>query len=250
MRNHFGSFAVGALLSVATGAATDERGVAASTETQHWFQTTEQSLMDAVASGDKAVWERVMDPSCVVTSEEGEVVPREKLLADLQPLPPGLAGAITVKDLTVQEFPGFAVVRYLADEWETVFGQKLTVQYRTTDTYRQTDRGWKMVASHTSVVTEDPAAQDVSKADWPAFVGTYRLLPDGWTFTVELRDGKLYGGRDPKNLQPLIPLTPDAFVVSGRLGEWIFVTEKGRAVRILNLRKFEPLVWTRVEGAS
>jgi hypothetical protein len=47
-------------------------------------------------------------------------------------------------------------------------------------------------------------------------------------------------------LRPFIPLTPDAFVLSGRLGEWIFVTEKGKASRIVNFRKFEPLVWTRV----
>ena len=250
MRIRLGSFVAMALLSIAAGSTTEDRPAAASPETLRWFQSTEQSLMDALAVGDKTVWDRVMDLSCIATSEEGEVVPRDKLLADVRPLPPGLAGGIAVKDLTVQEFPGFAVVRYLADEWETVFGQKLSVQYRTTDTYRRLDHDWKMVASHTSVVTEDPVAQEVSKADWPAFVGTYRLAPDGWTFTVVLRDGTLYGGRDPKNLQPLIPLTPDAFVVSGRLGEWIFVTEKGRAVRILNLRKFEPLVWTRVEGAS
>jgi hypothetical protein len=246
MRNRLGSFAAAALLSLAARASAEDRAAAASAETQRWFQSTEQSLMDAIASGEKAVWERVMDPSCVVTSEEGEVVPKAKFLDELRPLPPGLAGGIAVKDLTVQEFPGFAVVRYLADEWETVFGQKLAVRYRTTDTYQRADHEWKMVASHTSVVTEDPVAQDVSTADWPAFAGTYRLMPDGWTFTVELRDGKLYGGRDPKNLRPLIPLTPDAFVVSGRLGEWIFVTDKGRGVRILNFRKFEPLVWTRV----
>jgi hypothetical protein len=37
-------------------------------------------------------------------------------------------------------------------------------------------------------------------------------------------------------------------VVSGSLGEWIFVTdEHGQATRILDFRKFEPLVWSRVE---
>jgi len=38
-------------------------------------------------------------------------------------------------------------------------------------------------------------------------------------------------------------------VVSGSLGEWLFVTENGKAVRILDFRKFEPLVWTRVDDA-
>jgi len=106
-----------------------------------------------------------------------------------------------------------------------------------------------MVASHTSVVTSDPPAQEVSKAGWPGLVGQYRLLPNGWTFTVELRDRQLYGGRDPKNLRPLVPLAPAVFVVSGSLGEWIFVVENGKATRIVNRRKFAVLVWTRVEPA-
>jgi len=49
------------------------------------------------------------------------------------------------------------------------------------------------------------------------------------------RDGALHGGRDPKKLS---------------LGEWIFVTVKGAATHILNFSKFEPLVWTRVEGGA
>jgi hypothetical protein len=191
-------------------------------------------------------WQEILDPSYVITSEEGQVMTKQQFLDDLRPLPPGLTGGITVKDLTVQELPDLAVVHFLADEWETVFGQKLTTQYRFTDTYRRADHYWRLIASHTSVVTHDPPAQDVSRDDWPAFVGRYRLLPGGWTFAVELRDGKLYCSRDTKTFQPLIPLTSDAFVAQGSLGEWIFVREKGKAVRILNFRKFEPLVWTRI----
>jgi hypothetical protein len=227
----------------------DEGKRPTSAETLRWFQSTEQALMDSIAVGDKGPWERTMDPACIVTSEEGDVVSRRQFLDDLRPLPPGLTGSIAVKELTVDEFPGVAVVRFLADESEVVFGQRLATRYRVTDTYRGAAGDWKMVASHTSVVTQDPPAQQVSRAGWTGFVGRYRLLPDGWTFTVELRGGTLYGGRDPKKLKPLIPLTPDAFVVSGSLGEWLFVTENGRAVRVLDFRKFEPLVWTRVDDA-
>lgn len=222
---------------------------AASPESLQWFQATEQALMDAIAPGDKAAWERVMDPSCVVTTEEGEVLTREQFLEGLRPLPAGLSGSITVRDVSVQEFASFALVRYLADEAESVFGQRLAVHYRVTNTYRRDGPTWRMVASHLSVVTRDPLAQEVPQAGWPGLVGTYRLLPDGWTFTVELRDGRLLGGRDPAKLRPLVPLTSQAFVLSGSLGEWLFVLENGRATRILNLRKFAPLVWTRVDGA-
>jgi hypothetical protein len=230
-------------------AVTGTLGTAASPETVRWFQATEQALMDAIAPGDKAPWERVMDPSCVVTTEEGQVLTRAQFLDELGPLPPGLSGTIAVKELTVQEAASFAVVRYLADESESVFGQRLAVSYRVTNTYRRAGAAWKMMASHLSVVTRDPPAQPVSEAGFPGLVGTYRLLPDGWTFTVERQGGKLVGGRDPKKLRPLIPLTPQAFVLEGTLGEWLFVVEDGKATRILNLRKFAPLVWTRVEIA-
>lgn len=255
-RRHASSCWIAAVLA-ATGllcpaAEAGARGAAAAATgaSQQWFQATEQALMDSLAQGDKSVWERVMDPTCVVTTEEGQVLGRTKFLEELGPLPAGLTGSITVKDMTVQEFPAFAVVRYLADERESVFGQELSVRYRVTNTYRREEPAWRMVASHLAVVTQDPPAQVVSKAGWPGLVGSYRLLPEGWTLTVELRDGQLFAGRDPKKLRPLVPLTPDAFVQSGSLGEWLFVVENGRAPRLVNLRKFSTLVWTRVEPPS
>jgi len=242
---------VAACLALSATASSAPALGAASAETVAWFQKTEQAMMDAVAVGDKTPWEQVLAADAVVTSEEGEVIDRAALLASLRGLPPGLKGSIAIRELTVQEQPAFAVVRYLADEKETVFGQELATKYRVTDTFRRDGTAWKLVASHTSVVTQDPPPQKVDTAGWKGLVGAYRLLPDGWTFTVELRDGKLFGGRDPARMRELIPLTKDAFVQHGGLGEWIFETDAaGQGTRILDFRKFEPLVWTRVPTAT
>ena len=215
---------------------------------REWFQKTEQALMDAIAIGDIKLWDAVLDDRARITSEEGDVQTKAEFLKALRPLPAGLAGGIAVKELTVDEFDNVAVVRFLADEWETVFAQRLTTKYRMTDTFRRVGDSWKMIASHASVVTADPPAQTVSTVDWPGLVGLYQLKPDGWTFHVELRNGQLVGGRDPKDLKRLIPLTPLAFVREGTLGEWIFVMGPDKkATAIVNFRKFEPLVWTRIK---
>ena len=212
------------------------------------FQTIEQSLMNAITAGDRTAWERVLDGDCVLTTEEGQLLTRKAFLDDLRPLPPGLSGDIVVRDLSVQEQSNVAIVRFLADESETVFGQRLTTKYRVTDTFRRQAGSWKMIASHVSVVTADPPQQTVDPEGWPGLAGTYQLVPDGWSFHVELRGGALYGGRDPAKLRPLIPLTPTSFVLQGSLGEWLFVVERdGTASRIVDFRKFEPLVWTRVK---
>ena len=214
-----------------------------------WFQKTEQELMSAIAPGERGPWERVLDPSCVFTTEEGRLLTRDELLAELRPLPAGLVGEITVKELTVQQLQDVAFVRFLADEWVTVFGQRLETQYRITDAFRRAGDDWKLVSSHASVVTRDPPAQPVSTAGWPGLVGRYRVAPSGWELTVELRNGELYAGR--AELQRLIPLAPTGFVREGSLGEWFFVTDaSGRATRIVQLRKHAPLVWTRVESAA
>lgn len=81
------------------------------------------------------------------------------------------------------------------------------------------------------------------KAVWAALLAEDYVLT---SFTVTEKDGVLYGARNTAAPRRLIPLTPEAFVLEGTLGEWLFVREGGRATRIVNLRKFEPL---RVDAA-
>jgi hypothetical protein len=211
-----------------------------------WFRKTEQSLMDAIAVGDRSVWDRVMDERCVATTEEGRLLTKQQLIRGLTGLPPGLSGVIKVDDLSVDAYPGLAIVTFLADEQERVFGQLLNTKYRITDTFRHVGAEWKLVATHQSVVTADPPAQDVVKDGWSRFAGDYQLVPDGWIFHVVLRDGSLFGGRDAAALAPLVPMASNAFVRRGVLGELIFISDgSGNPTRIVDLRKFQPLIWTR-----
>src|SRR5262245_25405757 len=53
-----------------------------------------QELLDAVAPGDVAVWQRYLSEDCVYTDEEGNVKTKQDLLKELKPLPKGYLGSI------------------------------------------------------------------------------------------------------------------------------------------------------------
>jgi hypothetical protein len=221
--------------------------VNASPETVRWFQTTTQSLADAIATGDHAVWERTLASEYVLTDEEGRVIARKQFLDELKGLPPGFSGSIAVKELTVDEYPAFAVVRYLYDEHETIFGQELHTFYRTTDTYRKDRRDWKLLATQATVVPSDPEPLVTpTAAELARLEGTYRLAP-GRDFLVKARDGKLFGGRNEASLKEMIPLSPLVFVPKGGIYPQIFVLDaSGKPVKLVQYHKFEEVVQKRV----
>lgn len=48
--------------------------------------------------------------------------------------------------------------------------------------------------------------------------------------------------------EPRIRRALQGALFSGSLGEWLFFVESGRGARIVNLRKFAVLVWSRIEA--
>src|SRR5262249_10262450 len=74
-----------------------------------------QAMMEGVAAGDKTVWDRTLAPDAVYTAEDGAVKDKTMLLAELEPLPPGISGKIQVVDMKVRDFGAFAVTTWVAD---------------------------------------------------------------------------------------------------------------------------------------
>src|SRR6202034_4216478 len=59
---------------------------------QNQLRTDDQALLDAIAPGDKAVWERLLATDAVYVDENGAVMNRAQFLAALKPLPAGSSG--------------------------------------------------------------------------------------------------------------------------------------------------------------
>ena len=224
----------------------------AAAEPGSWFQVRTQALMDAVTSGDKAIWDRTLDPDCMITTEDGEVLTKKKMLDVIEPLPRGFSGAIKVRDLTVREIGTAAVVHYWLDESEQIFGQTLKTTYVETDVYQGNGGSRKAVAMHVTVVPRDLEAIPQDPTTWRALVGKYAYSDQATSrYSVFIRDGVLYGGNNEKTATRLIPLTPLVYFQQGSIHLMIFVRDKsGAVVEVRELHKYNEVRMQRVAAAQ
>lgn len=205
-----------------------------------------QELYDAVAAGDKAPWQRYYADDCLFFDEKGRAMDKAALLADLTPLPAGYSGSITIARPQSRIFAEVAILSYDADETETVFGQRLSARYHTTDTWMLRDGGWRIVASQTHRYYEDPAIGVSDPSRFRAFAGTYELAP-GNRMAVTAEDGALFMQRGQRPKVQLFPEDGRIFFRKGVEGRVLFRADAdGKVDALIDRRNNEDVVWKRV----
>lgn len=183
--------------------------------TQATLQRATQALLDAVAPGQRAVWERWTDPAFVYVTEDNEVKSRAQMLDDLKPLPPGYSGWIEIRDFRCTDFGSFAVTTYIMDEHESVEGHELHAFYRDSDTWRRHEGEWRLVAAQVYAIPQDPPRGQANPTRLAEYEGVYSLSP-----TTKLRIHRegdhLLSERDARPTQALLPESGDVFFTPGR----------------------------------
>jgi ketosteroid isomerase-like protein len=229
-----------ALLGVASA------GYADSASTEATLKRMTQEMADALAPGDRAVWERYTEPSLLYVTEDNLVKTRKQFLADLAPLPAGYSGKIAIVEFQSKDYGDLAVTTYIQDEHENVEGHELHAHYRTTDTWRRTPAGWRLAASETFSVPVDPAAGTASADALASFEGRYRLSAK--TVQSIRRDGDhLVVEREGRAPQILVVASGDVFFTPGRPRTMrVFQRDSaGRVIGFADRREGVDLVWTK-----
>ena len=202
------AIALAVAFCTAPAAAADDSAVAAE------LQAKTQALADAVAPGDTAVWDSAADPTLIFVTESNEVLTKAELLKELTPLPAGLVGHVKITDYKLQRHGDAAVATYIADESLDYHGQLIRTKFRTTDAWRQTAAGWKMISSMTLAVLNDPPAIALPASRLAEYAGGYELTPD-IRYTVRVEGGRLLGQRTGGKEAELKAEAPDLFFVPG-----------------------------------
>lgn len=216
--------------------------------TEHELVRIAQNLLDAVASGDKAVWEKHVADDVIYTDENWRILTKQQLLDSLAPLPKGYSGSIRITNVQSRIRGDSAVLSYRALEEERIFGQTISPTYLVTDTYFRRDGRWQMVASHISVRPSERKPIVFNPTNYKSFVGEYELT-QGVIYTIIVEDNKLMGQRTGRAKEQLLPADESTFFPKGTIrGEKVFVRDaSGRVTHMLDRRENNDLVWKRVK---
>jgi hypothetical protein len=212
------------------------------------LKTQTQELFDAVTAGTPKVWDNYLDPDVVYLSEEGTRKSKADLLKEITPLPKGISGSIVVSDFQVRLHRDTAITTHNDLETENYFGHPLNAEYRSTDTWIRSARGWKLVASQVHAQLIDPPAIQLPEARLNDYTGVYRLTPD-ITYTIRRDGNALTGERNSRPIQRLSVETADVMFVPGQpRSRKIFLrSSQGRVTGFVDRREGRDLPWTRVD---
>jgi ketosteroid isomerase-like protein len=221
---------------------------APSTDITATLRAKDQALLDAIAPGDRALWDKTLTDDAVYVDENGAIIERAPFLKELVPLPTGASGRIQIIDYNVRLHGDTALVRHRDDEREIYHGQTLHAEYLTTETWLRQAGAWKLASVHTYVVAVDPPAIPLPAASLDAYVGVYTLAD--MTYTVARDGDHLTGLASGGKARPLMAETADVFFSPGRpRTRMIFQHDvSGRIVRVIDRREGEDLVYTRKVG--
>ena len=206
-----------------------------------------QELLDAIGAGAGDVWDKYLDENARYIDESGAVLTKKELLDQMKPLPKGVSGKIQAIQVEVVLHGDAAVVTYVDDEHENYHGHELHCQYRTTDTWRKTAGGWRVIASQVLALRTDPPAVALAGSLRDEYVGRYGLTPE-ITFEIRRKGDALEGQQNGRKEEELRAEAPDVLFSPGkpRYRRVFQRDSRGRIIGFAERREAWDLVWKRL----
>jgi hypothetical protein len=179
------------------------------------LRSKDQALLDAIAPGNRAIWEQTLTRNAVYIDENGSILERAAFLAAMQPLGPGLSGQIRIIEYQARPVGDQMFVIHRDEEREKYHGIDLLAHYLTTETWVREGAQWKLAAVHTFVEPVDPPAIALTPDQLDDYVGAYELVP-GIRYVIKRDGNHLTGGREGGTQTPLLAELRDVLFVPGQ----------------------------------
>jgi hypothetical protein len=210
------------------------------------LRSKDQALLDAIAPGDRKVWDAALASDAVYVDENGVTLDRAEFLKQLDPLPPGASGSLRIASYSARLSGDLATVIHTDDETENYHGQMLKARYLMTETWRRESGEWKLHMVHAYAVLKDPPAVTLAANELQQYAGGYSGGAD-LEYVIQWDGKELLGGRVGRSLTPLQVELRDVLFVSGQpRTRKIFQRDgKGLVTGFVDRREGEDLVFKR-----
>lgn len=205
-----------------------------------------QALLDAIAPGNVAVWDRLIDENAIQVDENDVVRNKHEMLSALQPLGPGLVGYLTIDDFRVVVHGVTAVITHEDDEYLDYHGQILRSRFRMTDTWVHSPGGWRLLASQVLAVLRDPPERKLEPSVLCGYSGTYELTTD-IKGVMRCGDGELLFERPGKPARHFRAELRDVFFEPGQARTRRIFIRDGRdeIAGFVDRREARDVLWRR-----
>jgi hypothetical protein len=210
-----------------------------------------QSLLNAIAPGDTATWNRLIDSTAIFVDENDKVYDKPQMLAQLKPLGPGLVGNLAIDDFVVKLHGTTAVVAHEDNEYLNYHGQIIRSRFRNTDVWEKQGDEWREISSMVLAVLKDPPAITLDHASLCAYNGRYAMT-DSIVATMQCSGDSLVVKRDAHPDRVFLPETRDVFFEPGapRTRRIMQRDASGRVIGFVDRREARDIVWKRTGGGA
>jgi hypothetical protein len=218
---------------------------AAAGSLENTLRARDQALLDALAPGNRAVWDAALAADALYIDENGKVFTRAEYLKSLEPLPANISGHIDIVDYQLHTDRDVALVIHKDDEHENFHGHSLEASYLMSETWIRRGRDWKLALVHVYVVAKDPPDITLPAAQLDEYVGRYSAGPD-LTWIIRRDGDHLLGGREGRT--PLKIEAQDVLFVPGQPRERRFFQRAadGKVLGFIWRREGEDILWKRL----
>jgi hypothetical protein len=211
------------------------------------LRAKDQALLDAIAPGNRALWEQMLAPEAVYVDENGAVMDRQVFLETLTPLPAYASGQIRIVEYRLNRVGDTALVVHRDAEHEVWHGVPLDAQYLMSETWVRQRGEWRLAQVHAQVARKDPPETSLPSATLDAYAGRYRLT-DGVELRIRRDGDRLMAAATGRPEKPMLAESTDVFFTPGqpRSRRIFFRNGSGQVFRMVDRREGEDLVYRRI----
>jgi len=208
-----------------------------------------KELIDAITSGTASVWEQYLDPEARYIDESGDVQTKKDMVDGIKPLPEGVSGSIEIQNFDAVVHGDVAVATYVDDENENFHGHRLHCKYRTTETWKKTKDGWRLIAGQVTAMRTDPPAISLAPSQREQYCGEYALT-SSIHYEIRCKGDTFEGQQTGRKAETLRAEAPDVLFVPGKPRyRYVFLRDaSGKITGFAQRREAWDLVWEKVEA--